>query len=841
MPVFSGYFKVVDMNINSAKNSIGVEAPSITYPKQVNTDTAVDPIARAKELLGLYHTLGQASFEHIKEVALDCHEDILCHWLPDGEMRGKQYVAYNPLRNDGELGSFTISTETGVWADFATDDKGGDLISLISYLEKGITQTNAAVKILELVAGLKTDDGAPVARRQSVPKVEYTAIMPIPESVINQRPIFFGSELGSPVATWEYHNSAGLVMCYVNRFKTASGKKEFRPQIFCKDSTGHTQWKSIAPPVPRPAYGLDRLFARPEAPVLFTEGEKAADAAQRLFPDFVAVTTMNGSQSPEKTDFTPFAGRKIFIAPDNDEAGQGYKDKLIQLLQSAGAEINGVIQLNLFAKENSQLSQGYDLADAEAEGWTADKLATLGKSLWKSLKNTESTTQSTGTVIIAQKTKLETDMDFAKHFAAQHHGGKIAHCNNQLLAYSDGYWAALHTDVDIKKPILKALGNKGTASKVNAIFELVKMEYGAKAEMFERKSPSICLNNGTLNPITGELFDHNSDDYLTNKLDITYDPQAGCPLWLQTLDEIFAPDLDKADKIKLIQEFIGYCLIPDTRMHKFLWMVGAGGNGKSLILAVLNSLVGKENISFAQIERLQDKFVRAELQGKLVNISSEMSAQATISDGYLKQIVAGDIIEAERKFQPPFSFKPYARLIAATNLLPRLLDHSEGFFRRAIVLRLNRQFKESEQDKQREQKLLVELPGILNWSVTGLQNLLQRTHFLIPPSSLSELEGYRVNSDPVRQFADELLQPSTNKTDWAASGELYNAYKEWSQTNGYRTLASNQFAERLSSIGFKKTRSSSGRYWEAKYLRFSMSGCSSLPSGISPHASKYSV
>jgi len=800
---------------------------------------------RAKEQLGHYSTHGVINFELTKELVLECADEVLAHWLPDGELVGSEYKARNPTREDGSPGSFTINTRSGKWADFATDDKGGDLISLVAYLEGGERQTDAAVKILAFMAGLTPTYAVSVegqsGKTRPQLKSEFTPIMPIPASAERTRPEFFGMALGSPTCTWPYRNADGEPLCYVNRFDTDTGKS-FLPQTFCRDSSGHNSWRNMAPPVPRPAYGLDRLSARRGVPVLFAEGEKAADAAQRLFPDFVAVTTMNGAKSPEKTDFKPFAGRNVYIAPDNDEAGVGYKDKLIQLLHAAGADVVGVLALDKLRSNGLPLADGYDLADAEAEGWTAKKLAELGIALWapvRALQLTES--QSAREVAIAVKPVPETDLEFARAFATKHFGGKIACVSGQVLAYANGYWSSLDADVDIKQPILRMLGSKGKASRVNAIFETLRIEYSDKPERFERKSPLICLQNGALNPLTGELLAHDSGYYLTNGLDIRYDPHAKCELWLQTLNEIFAPDADKAEKIELLQEFIGYCLIPDTRLHKFLWMVGAGGNGKSLILAVLNAVIGRANISHAQIERLQEKFVRAELQGRLVNISSEMSAQATISDGYLKQIVAGDIIEAERKYERPFSFRPYARLIGATNVLPRLLDHSDGFFRRAIILRLNRQFTEAEQDRQREGRLMAELPGILNWCVAGLQNLLERSHFVLPASSKAEVEGYRVNSDPVRQFAEELLQPCSDKNGWVRSGDLYQAYREWSSANGYMILASNQFSERLSAVGYRKKRLNDGRYWEAKYLGTSMSCYVSTPAQISPFAGKFAV
>ncbi|AIY39886.1 Zn-finger [Collimonas arenae] len=838
----------------ATSNNIGVESAALI--------TNDDPVSRAKELLALHHSATSGlSFVHTRELALECIDDILERWLPDGEQRGKQYVALNPTRDDSGLGSFSINIETGVWSDFAGDkkDTGGDPISLIAYIEGGISQLAAAVKILEFIAGLSSADSVAIVKRNAANKVapppEYTAIMPIPADA-RPCPVFFGSKLGHPAKKWAYRNADGQAMFYINRFNTETGKS-FLPQTYCRDSTGWVSWQNKAPTAPRPAYGLDRLAARPNAPVLFNEGEKSADAAQLLFPGFVAVTTMNGAKSPEKTDFSPFAGRKVYFAPDNDDAGTAYTDKLIGLLRTVGAEVVAVLRLDMLVKDGRTLAQGYDLADAAADGWTAESLAELGEALWAQISLDDPTppvpppapakrpTRARKSNRLALPKKKEA-LELAVEFAMTNHGDHVAWFNNQMVAYKAGYWKPLNLDVSVKKPILEAIvasgDSKVSASDVNRIVELVKIKYAAMPEKFERNSPFICLNNGTLNPVTGELLPHSVDHYLTNKLNVTYDATLSCSLWLQTLDEIFSPDADKVGKIQLLQEYIGYCLIPDTRFHRFLWLVGAGGNGKSLILEMITALIGKVNISYAPIERLEEKFVRAELQGKLINMSSEMSARATVADGYLKQITAGDIIEAERKNEKPFSFKPYSRLIGATNALPRLLDHSDGFFRRAMIVRFNRQFKLEEQDKQRGVKLMAELPGILNWAVTGLQNLLQRGEFVMPQSSQDEVAQYRVNSDPVRQFAEEFLRPVEDSKRWVSSGALYESYKAWNNDNGYKALASNQFAERLGSIGFKKERDKNGRYWAAEYHDFGVPTCPPVPaSSISPRAGNYKV
>ena len=361
-------------------------------PQNSNTKANADiscssfsPKSRAHELLSLFDGIGQINFEKTNELALECVEEVLEHWLPDGELTGHEYKAINPTRPDNRLGSFSINVIKGVWSDFSCGDTGGDLISLVAYLEAGIRPLAAAKKILEFIAGLPAEFEAKrlgyVKKEQDVP--DFIPIMPVPNEA-KPRIKFFGAKLGNPTSTWDYKNATGELLFSVHRFDPAPGKT-YLPETYCQDANGHKQWRLQAPPVPRPAYGLDRLAARTDVPVVFTEGEKAADAAQRLFPSFVAVTTMNGAKSPEKTDFSQFAGRKVYIAPDNDEAGFAYKDRLVTLLRGVGAEVIGVMNLNLLAKDGSPLAKAYDLADAEADGWTAEALAALGDDLWSSV------------------------------------------------------------------------------------------------------------------------------------------------------------------------------------------------------------------------------------------------------------------------------------------------------------------------------------------------------------------------------------------------------------------------------------------------------------------------
>lgn len=82
-------------------------------------------------------------FTGINLAALANVDRILSRWLPGGRVEGVEYVARNPRRNDHRPGSFKINTENGKWADFASGDSGGDLVSLAAYLA-GLSQVEAA-------------------------------------------------------------------------------------------------------------------------------------------------------------------------------------------------------------------------------------------------------------------------------------------------------------------------------------------------------------------------------------------------------------------------------------------------------------------------------------------------------------------------------------------------------------------------------------------------------------------------------------------------------------------------------------------------------------------------
>jgi hypothetical protein len=89
-------------------------------------------------------------FAAVNRAALAALPALLRRWLPDGRQVGREYLARNPLRADRRSGSFKINVRTGRWADFATGDAGGDVISLCAYLA-GVGQAEAARSLADML------------------------------------------------------------------------------------------------------------------------------------------------------------------------------------------------------------------------------------------------------------------------------------------------------------------------------------------------------------------------------------------------------------------------------------------------------------------------------------------------------------------------------------------------------------------------------------------------------------------------------------------------------------------------------------------------------------------
>lgn len=312
----------------------------------------------------------EIDFRAIASAALAQAESWVMEWLPDGRREGAEWTALNPTRNDQHPGSFKINLHTGRWSDFADNASGGDLISLYAYLNR-LNQGQAAQALAERLnmKGGYSRVKSPVNDPVTPQKAHWTPLRPIPNDA--PEPPAAHPKHGLRSTVYVYFDASGERLFYVYRFDSPDKKKEFSPLTWCISPDGKTAaWRWQAMTAPLPLYQLPRLLARSDAPVMVCEGEKAACAAAELLPDWIVITSAGGANAPQKTDWTPLAGRRVVIWPDYDDPGRRYAAAVTKLAQTAGAATVRTLKPELLGVE---LPEGWDAADAHAAGWTAEQ------------------------------------------------------------------------------------------------------------------------------------------------------------------------------------------------------------------------------------------------------------------------------------------------------------------------------------------------------------------------------------------------------------------------------------------------------------------------------------
>lgn len=296
-------------------------------------------------------------FKALGQNLLGRSQEVLREWFPAGRMHGREFVVGGIDGQPGE--SLSINTATGVWQDFATGDKGADLISLYA-AHRGVSQGDA-YKALGGDMPLP-----PVAQRAALePKRSKIGTPPADAA----RPTFRHAQFGEATATWTYKNGDGMVLGFISRHDPDGARKQFLPWSWDAEKS---RWVNQALPEPRPLYGLDQLAKNPTKRVMLVEGEKAADAA-RVFcgHQYVVLSWPGGAQAVKKVDWSPLAGRKVLLWPDADAPGKAAMETIADLLADRVEEIK------LLNPEGQP--EGWDAADAVAEEWSWDKMKAWAK------------------------------------------------------------------------------------------------------------------------------------------------------------------------------------------------------------------------------------------------------------------------------------------------------------------------------------------------------------------------------------------------------------------------------------------------------------------------------
>lgn len=326
------------------------------------------------------------------------------------------------------------------------------------------------------------------------------------------------------------------------------------------------------------------------------------------------------------------------------------------------------------------------------------------------------------------------------------------------------------------------------------------------SEWFSESTKSkINFQNGVFDKETGMLEPHNSAYGFRYVLKYNYDPNAKCP----TYDK-FSKDISLGDEgwQKVVNEYGGYILSGDECwLEKALFLEGDGANGKSTLAFVLKELAGQDNyttFSIGDFERLDNRYA---MDGKLANIAEETPRLALTETSLFKDLASGGDIQARPLFKKAYKFHNRAKLVFASNDLPKTRDTSFGLSRKMFIVPFRAKFTDEigNKDVGIKAKLKAELPGIFNKMWAAYTECKKRGYITKAKAIEDAIESYKDEIDPMKVWVQTNIQthPIGNGMDtkFQTIKKLYADYKMEMDSQGEKyPLTYTAFCKKLSGL-----------------------------------------
>lgn len=543
-------------------------------------------------------------------------------------------------------------------------------------------------------------------------------------------------------------------------------------------------------------YNEKELQHRPNDVICFTEGESCTNVLKDL--GFLATTSGSAIITPKtftKEMIAKFKDRDVIIFPDNDTAGHGMFLQLTSLIHS---EVKTLSLADIetpweaaFREKMLEKADVKDFVEKYKQNHKDHEIKIIINQMINDARLIPPPSETPESVDII-KDKYFDDKRFVPQYLVKDilKNNKFLYTDKQFYHYVDGFWKVVDVDF-IAQIAKKKLGTLSNISRIKESVNDLKLFTLLPEDLkLNNKKELINLKNGMYNFLQEKLVPHDPGFYSSVRINAAFDQSAKCPRWNQFIKETLQPDT-----VMILQEFFGYCLVPDNRFEKSIILTGSGANGKSVTLSVLTSLIGNSNVAKISLQNLSDRFKTVELYNRLVNIFADMSSQALKDPGIFKMLTSGDAITAERKYEMSFSFTSFCRLIFSCNQLPKSFDKSYAYYRRLIIIPFLNCFKGDSQDPSLKSKLAKELDGVFCWSLQGLHRLFKQQGFTASETTNAVLEDYKLDNNNVLLFVKESCvigeHFSVDKAD------LYSAYREFCEQASLRAVSRQKFNHEL--------------------------------------------
>jgi len=253
------------------------------------------------------------------------------------------------------------------------------------------------------------------------------------------------------------------------------------------------------------------------------------------------------------------------------------------------------------------------------------------------------------------------------------------------------------------------------------------------------------------------------------------------------MDWVKKPGEDEKDaypRVALLLEIIGYTLYShEYPFHKIVLLVGDGSNGKSTYVRLIETILGKQNvtsINMAYLDPRINRFAASSLHNKLANLSTEPIKERSFDPTLLKMLTGEDLVWVEDKFKPGFPTHNYAKMVFAANELPEVTEDTYAFWSRWIVIQFPNRFP---QDPEFFERTFTseEIEGIIICALHAFRLVLERKEFT-EIGVVEVREEWLSRSNPVYRVVKRMIDEGVVELDLkgvVVKSDLYQLYKKY--------------------------------------------------------------
>jgi len=375
----------------------------------------------------------------------------------------------------------------------------------------------------------------------------------------------------------------------------------------------------------------------------------------------------------------------------------------------------------------------------------------------------------------------------------------------EILHYNGKIYDKKQADSIIKEDTEKLIPNCTTHDRYEVINKIKARTY-TDLEKFDTDPNLITLENGILNLESLELRPHTPKhlsrvllpvEYHTPEHENIEDNLKHTQFWKFLKSSFTVDGVFREKDFETVLEIIASTIIKRHVDEKAFMFLGKGENGKSVCLSYIQTLIGKNNVSNITLQDItDDKFMRANLDGMSANIFSDLEQNELRKTGKIKAITSNEPIEVQRKHQQPFTLHPFCKLLFSCNRFPKVYDQTQGFFRRWIIVKWDRNF---ENDPERIEYLKEKLEANQNEKnlvfscLVKIANKLNRGGKFTHSKDWKTIQrDWNANADPIDDFdSNHIIDSEFNKT----KRETFQFYKEYCYDKGETPLGIGKFSK----------------------------------------------